>query len=80
MARLPAIDTLPASCLRVLGVLLQAQQDGYLTPTLREIADTLAISLESVRFMLVRLRMHGLVTWEPERKRTLRLTCRFFEI
>jgi predicted ArsR family transcriptional regulator len=76
MVRLPAGDTLPSGCLRVLGVLLGAP--GRPLPwTFREVADELGLSEFVVRKHLLRLRAWGLVAWEDGKCRTLRATCRF---
>lgn len=44
---------------------------GY-TPSLRELAGELGLSLAATQNRLRRLRDEGLVTWEPSRFRTLR--------
>lgn len=90
MVRLPATETLPAGCLRVLAVLLDHQEgrraipqiviatipvSGRIPPTVQELANDLGVSLAVTHHHLARLRSHGLVMWQPYKSRTLRVTC-----
>ncbi len=80
MVRLPAGDTLPPTCLRVLAYLFQREYRRELPPTFQEIATAMGYSLAAVNRIMQRLRSAGLLTWEPHIRRTIRLTCLFFPI
>ncbi len=60
--------------LLVLAVIHNHAQDG-IPPTLREIGQERHIRCnEGVRSHLLRLEMHGLLTWEPRTPRSYRVT------
>jgi DNA-binding MarR family transcriptional regulator len=46
-------------------------------PSLREIAEKVGIHTAQVKRCLDALERDGLVTWEPDKFRTVRATCRF---
>jgi repressor LexA len=46
---------------------------GY-SPSLSEIAEEMGVAVSAVHGSLTRLRRAGMVTWDPNRARTLRLT------
>jgi len=61
---------------RILAVLFRREADLMLPPTIRELAESLASSQNTVMSGLYGLRDRGMVTWVEGCARTLRLTCR----
>lgn len=62
---------------RVLAVLQEYFSQNSYSPTIREIADRLKInSTGYIHSSLVRLRDMGIVSWTPNKVRTLALTCK----
>ena len=71
-------ETLPPSALRVLGVIIDAAQDGR-TLTWRDLCATLGhTSPNALTNPMKRLRAAGLVSFDPHHARTIRPTCRVF--
>lgn len=75
MVRLPASQSLPASCLAVLAALMDMLPGN--PPTIRELAAKIDQDKNSVWFSLCRLRDAGLVRWQTGKSRTLQVCCRF---
>ena len=55
-------------------VAIAIRSDDPLPPGLREIGTELGVTLHAVQCCLLALRRKGLVTWQEQRSRTLRLT------
>jgi repressor LexA len=65
--------------LAILWFIQLRQQDRGRTPSTREIADGVGLRAGStVDYHLYRLRARGLIAWEPQRRRTLKLTAAGF--
>jgi predicted transcriptional regulator len=66
-------DRLAGTCLRVLLLVLGAGR----SPTYRELARRLGVTVGAIHAHLLRLRSLGLVAWESDRVGTLKATCEF---
>lgn len=64
--------------IQILAILVDRQRRGMLPPTIRELGTMLNIWTNAVQKHLQALRHRGLVTWENERRRTLRTNVEFF--
>lgn len=64
---------------RILAILFRREADLMIPPTLRELAEALRSSQNTVLAAMRSLRCRGMVAFEDDRARTLRLTCRLVE-
>ena len=78
MTRLPSALTQTER--RLLAILFRRESELMLPPTVRELAAALGSSQMTVCTALESLRDRGMVTWERDCSRTLRLTCRLVPV